>query len=251
MTSVNSGSRLDRLPVGPFHRRIMLLVGIGMVFDGFDIYLAGSVLGVVLKTGFSTLPQNATFISLTFVGMMLGSFGTGFLGDRFGRRFTYQFNLLVFGLASLAAAFAPDMMALIACRLVMGLGRGAENVVGYATMTEFVPARSRGKWSGFTTVCVVMGLPISPLVASLIIPQFGWRAMFVLGGIGALIVWYLRKSLPESPRWLGAKGRTAEAEALMLAIEREAAQGRALPAPAAASPVAVSSDLGTLFAPPL
>ena len=71
MTSVNSGSRLDRLPIGPFRRRIMLLIGIGMFFDGFDIYLAGTVLGVTLKTGFSTLPQNATFISATFVGMML------------------------------------------------------------------------------------------------------------------------------------------------------------------------------------
>jgi putative MFS transporter len=251
MTSVNSGSRLDRLPIGPFHRRIMLLIGIGMFFDGFDIYLAGSVLGVVLKTGFSTLPQNATFISATFVGMMLGSFGTGFLGDRFGRRFTYQFNLLVFGLASLAAAFAPNMMVLIACRFVMGVGLGAENVVGYATMTEFVPARSRGKWSGFTTVCVVTGLPISLLIASLVVPQFGWRAMFVIGGIGALIVWYLRKSLPESPRWLEAVGRTEEAEALLQAIEREAAQGRPLPPPTASATVSAPSDIATLFAPPL
>ena len=80
------------------------------------------------------------FISATFVGMMLGSFATGFLGDRYGRRFTYQFNLLVFGLASLAAAFAPNMTILIACRFVMGFGLGAENVVGYSTMTEFVPA---------------------------------------------------------------------------------------------------------------
>ena len=79
-----------------------------MFFDGFDIYLAGSVLGVTLKTGFSTLPQNAQFISVTFVGMMLGSFVTGFLGDRFGRRFTYQFNLLIFGLASLAAALRAE-----------------------------------------------------------------------------------------------------------------------------------------------
>jgi len=251
VTSVNAGSRLDRLPIGSFHRRIMMLIGIGMFFDGFDIYLAGTVLGVTLKSGFSTLPQNALFISATFVGMMLGSFAAGFLGDRYGRRFTYQFNLLVFGLASLAAAVAPDMTILIACRFVMGFGLGAENVVGYATMTEFVPARSRGKWSGFTTVCVVTGLPISLLVASLIIPQFGWRAMFVLGGIGALIVWYLRKALPESPRWLEANGRTEEAEALMQSIEREASQGKPLPAPAAASGVVVSSDLGTLFAPPL
>ena len=178
-TSVNAGSRLDRLPIGPFHRRIMFLIGIGMFFDGFDIYLAGTVLGVTLKTGFSTLPQNAMFISATFVGMMLGSFATGFLGDRYGRRFTYQFNLLVFGLASLAAAFAPNMTILIACRFVMGFGLGAENVVGYSTMTEFVPAKTRGKWLGLMAVCVVTGLPVSLLVASLVVPAFGWRAMFV------------------------------------------------------------------------
>ena len=249
--SVNAGSRLDRLPIGPFHRRIMLLIGIGMFFDGFDIYLAGTVLGVTLKTGFSTLPQNAVFISATFVGMMLGSFATGFLGDRYGRRFTYQFNLLMFGLASLAAAVAPNMAILIACRFVMGVGLGAENVVGYATMTEFVPARSRGKWLGFTTVCVVTGLPVALLLATLVVPQFGWRAMFVLGGIGALIVWYLRKKLPESPRWLEAVGRGAEAEALLQAIEREAAQGRPLPAPSAIATVAASGDLATLFTAPL
>src|SRR3979409_957302 len=251
MTSVNSGSRLDRLPIGPFHRRIMMLIGIGMFFDGFDIYLAGTVLGVTLKSGFSTLPENATFISATFVGMMLGSFGTGFLGDRYGRRFTYQFNLLLFGIASLAAAFAPNMAVLIACRFVMGVGLGAENVVGYATMTEFVPARSRGKWLGFTTVCVVTGLPISLLVASLVVPNFGWRAMFVLGGIGALLVWSRRKALPESPRWLEAVGRNEEAEALMQSIEREAAQGRPLPAPSATSTATASGELATLFTAPL
>jgi putative MFS transporter len=250
-TPVNAGSRLDRLPIGPFHRRIMFLIGIGMFFDGFDIYLAGTVLGVTLKTGFSTLQQNAVFVSATFVGMMLGSFATGFLGDRYGRRFTYQFNLLMFGLASLAAAVAPNMTFLIACRFIMGFGLGAENVVGYSTMTEFVPARSRGKWLGFTTVCVVMGLPIALLLASIIIPTFGWRAMFVLGGIGALIVWYMRKSLPESPRWLEATGRLQEAEALMQSIEKEASQGQPLPAPAAVTTVAASSDVATLFAPPL
>jgi MFS transporter, putative metabolite:H+ symporter len=249
--SVNAGGRLDRLPIGAFHYRIMILIGIGMFFDGFDIYLAGTVLGVTLKSGFSTLNQNAVFISATFVGMMLGSFGTGFLGDRYGRRFTYQFNLLVFGLASLAAAFAPNMTILIACRFVMGVGLGAENVVGYATMTEFVPARTRGRWLGLTTVCVVTGLPVALLVASLMVPAFGWRSMFILGGIGALVVWYLRKNLPESPRWLEAVGRKEEAEALMQSIEREASQGRPLPVPVAAPAVAASGELATLFAPPL
>lgn len=250
-TAVNAGSRLDRLPIGPFHRRIMLLIGIGMFFDGFDIYIAGTVLSVTLKSGFSTLPQNALFVSVTFVGMMLGSFGTGFLGDRYGRRFTYQFNLLLFGLASLAAAFSPNMAFLIACRFVMGVGLGAENVVGYSTMTEFVPARSRGKYLGLTAVCVVTGLPVALLVASVVVPTFGWRAMFVIGGVGGLVVWQLRKALPESPRWLEATGRNAEAEQVMQAIETEAAQGRPLPPPAAGSPAPVSPDLATLFTAPL
>jgi len=250
-TAVNAGGRLDRLPIGPFHYRIMTLIGIGMFFDGFDIYLAGTVLGVTLKTGFSTLGQNAIFISATFVGMMAGSFGTGFVGDRYGRRFSYQFNLLVFGLASLAAAFAPNMTILIICRFIMGVGLGAENVVGYSTMTEFVPARSRGKWLGLMTVCVVTGLPISLLIASIVVPMFGWRAMFIIGGIGALIVWYLRKNLPESPRWLEAVGRKDEAEKLLQEIEREASQGKPLPPPSTTITVAASPDLATLFTAPL
>jgi putative MFS transporter len=197
-STVNAGGRLDRLPIGPFHRRVMWLVGIGMFFDGFDIYVAGTVLGTTLKSGFSTLGQNAMFVSATFVGMMLGSFLTGFLGDRYGRRFTYQANLLVFGLASIAAAFAPDMAVLIGLRFIIGIGLGAENVVGYSTLTEFVPAASRGRWLGLMAVFVVTGLPAASLVGWLVIPLFGWRAMFVLGGAGALVVWYLRKRLPES-----------------------------------------------------
>jgi putative MFS transporter len=250
-TSVNAGGRLDRLPIGPFHYRIMTLIGIGMFFDGFDIYIAGTVLGVTLKSGFSTLSQNAVFISVTFFGMMIGSFATGFLGDRYGRRFSYQFNLLLFGLASMAAAFAPNMTVLILCRFLMGVGLGAENVVGYSTMTEFVPAQSRGKFLGLMAVCVVTGLPVALLVASLIVPIFGWRSMFVLGGVGALIVWYLRKNLPESPRWLEAVGRREEAEVLMQSIEQEASRGQPLPPATVVPALQASGQLSSLFAPPL
>ncbi|WP_375455284.1 MFS transporter [uncultured Methylobacterium sp.] len=249
--AVNAGGRLDRLPIGPFHRRIMWLIGIGMFFDGFDIYIAATVLGATLRSGFSTLPQNALFVSSTFVGMMVGSFLTGFLGDRYGRRFTYQANLLVFGLASIAAAFAPDMAVLIGLRFIMGVGLGAENVVGYSTMTEFVPARSRGRFLGLMAVFVVTGLPVASLIGYVVIPAFGWRAMFVLGGVGALGVWYMRKSLPESPRWLESVGRTAEAETLMQAIEREAARGEPLPAPAPPSPPGPGLGFADLFRPPL
>jgi putative MFS transporter len=236
--AVNAGARLDRLPVSPFHYRIFWLVGAGMFFDGYDLYVAGGVLAATVQTKFSTVPQNLQFLSLTFVGMTIGSLITGFLGDKFGRRFTYQVNLLIFGLASFAAAFAQDMNQLIVCRFVQGLGLGAEIVVGYSTLTEFVPPRTRGRWLAFMAFLTVCGFPVTSILSYLIIPTWGWRPMFVIAGIGSLIVWYLRKNLPESPRWLEAQARDAEAEALMTAIEQEVA-AKAGPLPPVAVPAAV------------
>src|SRR3977135_3123296 len=153
--AVNTGARLDRLPVSSFHYRIFWLVGAGVFFDGYDLYFSGGVLAATVQTKFSTVPQNLQFLSLTFVGMTIGSLVTGFLGDKFGRRFTYQVNLLIFGLASLAAAFAQNMDQLIICRFVQGLGLGAEIVVGYSTLTEFVPPKTRGRWLSMMAFLVV------------------------------------------------------------------------------------------------
>jgi len=249
---VNAGARLDRLPISSFHRRILWLIGIGMFFDGFDIYVAGAVLGATLKSGFSTMGQNAQFVSVTFLGMMLGAFFTGFLGDRYGRRFTYQANLAIFGVASIASAFAPSMPVLILLRFAMGAGLGAENVVGYATMTEFVPPQSRGKWLGIVSVFVVSGLPVTGLLGTLLIPHFGWRIMFVLGGVGAMVVWYLRKALPESPRWLESIGREEEADAILRNIEMEVSTERGpLRDPLPAPPAQHSRSIGSLVNPVL
>jgi putative MFS transporter len=238
MTSaVNAGARLDRLPISSFHYRIFWLVGAGMFFDGYDLYIAGGVIASVLQTKFALPPQIPQFVSLTFVGMTIGALITGFVGDKMGRRFTYQINLLIFGLASLAAAFAQDMNQLIACRFVQGLGLGAEIVVGYSTLTEFVPPRTRGRWLSMMAFLVVAGFPATALLGYLIIPAFGWRPMFIIAAIGSLVVWYLRKNLPESPRWLESQGRAAEAEALMQSIEKESAGGGTLPPVVAPAPV--------------
>ncbi len=251
-SAVNAGARLDRLPISSFHYRIFWLVGAGMFFDGYDLYVAGGVLASAIQTKFSTLPQNLQFLSLTFVGMTLGSLITGFVGDAMGRRFTYQINLLIFGLASLAAAFAQDMTQLIICRFVQGLGLGAEIVVGYSTLTEFVPPKTRGRWLAFMAFLVVAGFPATAILSYLIIPSFGWRPMFIIAGIGSLIVWYLRKSLPESPRWLEAQGRNAEAEALMQSIEKEVAAGTGTALPPAAAPAPVPLFTATdMLRPPI
>jgi MFS transporter, putative metabolite:H+ symporter len=249
-SNVNAGPRLDRLPISSFHYRIFWLIGAGMFFDGYDLYVGASVLGSAVQTKFAVLAQVPQFISWTFVGMTIGAVIAGFLGDKYGRRFTYQFNLAVFGLASFAAAAAPTMDWLIAARFVMGLGLGAEIVVGYSTMTEFVPPASRGRWMSFMAFIVVAGFPATSIISTFVVPALGWRPMFAIAGVGALIVWYLRKSLPESPRWLEANGQTAEAEALMQEIEREASGGKPLPPPAPAAPV-VEYTFASLFSPVL
>jgi MFS transporter, putative metabolite:H+ symporter len=248
--AVNAGARLDRLPISSFHYRIFWLVGAGMFFDGYDLYVAGGVLASAIQSKFSTASQNLTFISMTFVGMTLGALITGFIGDKFGRRFTYQINLLIFGLASFAAAFAQDMTQLIACRFVQGLGLGAEIVVGYSTLTEFVPPRTRGRWLSMMAFLVVAGFPATALLGYLIIPSWGWRPMFLIAGLGSLVVWYLRKNLPESPRWLEAQGRDREAESLMQAIEQEASAGKPLP-PVVVPPPVRQVVVMDLLRPPL
>lgn len=229
LSTVNAGPRLDRLPISSFHRRILWLIGGGMFLDSFDIYLAGGVLGALVKSGWSTMPLNAAFLSSTFIGMLLGAFTAGVLGDAKGRKFTYQFNLAIFGLASLAGAFAPNMTWLIVCRFFMGLGLGAEIVVGYGSVGEFIPPSVRGKWSAYLSLITNSALFFSTFLGYLIIPSIGWRAMFAIVGLGALVIWVVRKKMPESPRWLESKGRYEEAEAILRAAEAESAQGQSLP----------------------
>ena len=225
----NAGARLDRLPIGSFHRRVLWLVGLGMFLDACDIYLAGGVLGSLVKSGWSDLAANARFMSATFLGMLCGTFAAGWLGDRYGRRTSYQVNLMVFGLSSIAAAFAPNMTVLIAIRFVMGIGMGAEIVVGYSSLAEFMPRAKRGRYVALLSMVTNLAVPVTGLGGAWLIPEIGWRWLFAIVGASALVVWALRKNMPESPRWLESRGRTAEAEAMLVAIEAEAARSGPLP----------------------
>jgi putative MFS transporter len=229
--TVHAGPRLDRLPLGAFHRRILVLIAAGMFFDAFDIYLQGSLLGALVHDGWSSPAINASFLSNTFLGMLIGACAAGLVGDRFGRRVSYQINLAIFGLASLAAVFAPNMTVLIALRFIMGIGLGAEIVVGYATLAEFIPPTHRGRWVGLLSLFTNFAVTATGFVSLLVIPTLGWRYMFVIVGLGAMGVWIARKNMPESPRWLESKGRLAEAETILSAIETECGGAAALPAP--------------------
>lgn len=216
----NLAARLDRLPISSFHRNLLILVGGGMFFDGFDNYLANSVLSVLIENNWSTLHLNAWFISGTALGMLIGSIMAGFLGDKYGRKSSYQINLLIFGGASIACALAPDIYWLIFFRFLTGIGLGAEIVVGYGLLGEFVPPSHRGRWGALMSFIGQFGLFAVTFTSWLVIPLAGWRVMFWIAGVGGLLVYLARKNLPESPRWLSKQGREQEAEAIVNQIEK-------------------------------
>lgn len=220
-TPVSSGARLDRLPLSRFHWKILGFIAAGAAIDAYDVYIAGGVSAAMLKEGFSTLQQNALFVSAGFFGMLIGAAMAGIVGDHLGRRASYQFNLLIFGLASIAACFAPNIETLIVLRFIMGVGLGAELVVAAGTLGEFIPPRYRGRWISLLALCINSGLVLATSIGYVVIPTLGWRWMFAIAGVAAAIIWILRHRMPESPRWLESRGRLKEAEETVAAIEAE------------------------------
>ncbi len=217
----NIGPRLDRLPSSRFHYRLLGLIGFGMFFDGFEIYMTSVVAVPLVQAGWFTVGEIARFAAAMFFGLALGALVAGRLGDLYGRKTMYQVNLLIYSLGALLCACAPNLTMLLALRVLTGFGLGAEIVIGYSMFAEFIPARSRGWWSGLLAVITNSAQPASALAGLLIIPTLGWRWMFVVAGIPALFIWWYRRSLPESPRWYEQHGRYVEAEAVMRAIEAE------------------------------
>jgi putative MFS transporter len=249
-----AAQRLDRLPAASFHRRMAMMIGLGLFFDGFDLYMASSIMPALAASGWADMHANALFASAGALGGLIGAFFAGWLGDRRGRKFTFQFNLVLFGSMSVAAVFAPDMTWLIALRFLMSIGLGAEVVVGYATISEFVPPATRGRWGAILFFVATASLLASTLIGYVVIPHLGWRWMFAIAGAGGLLVWIMRKNMPESPRWLELVGRWQEADRILDRIEAEvvAEKGAPLPpfVPARASAQARYSTRD-LFRPPI
>jgi MFS transporter, putative metabolite:H+ symporter len=231
MHKSNIGPRMDRLPNSNWHYRVFWLIGLGLLIDGMDNYLGGICLAQLVKNGWSNNNLNAAFTSATMAGLLVGSLWAGFSGDHLGRKWSYQINLLIFGIASIVAAFSTSMTMLIIVRGIIGIGLGAEIVVGFATFSEFVPSRSRGKWAATLSLvgnsapplCTLLGYIVMPALG----PEYGWRAMFIIIGSLALILWLARTRLPESPRWYAARGQIDKANEILTKVEKdiEAKQG--------------------------
>ncbi|MBW3090375.1 MFS transporter [Bifidobacterium miconisargentati] len=212
-------SRVDRAHETPMFHRIVALVAAGMLMDSIDVYIGSAVASSALSTHWSTVAQNSTFMSAGFLGLLVGSLLAGFVGDLKGRRVAYQINLLLFGGFTFLGAFAPNMAILSLCRLGAGLGLGAEIVTGFAMVNEFAPMNRRGHWCAIVSLVANCGVPIAMLLCAFIIPRWSWRPLFVGIGLVAAVIWWLRRDIPESPRWLAVHGRYDEADAIVKQLE--------------------------------
>jgi putative MFS transporter len=206
------GTALDGAKISPLHIKIISLIAAGYFFDVIDYIVQGSLFPDMKASGFADAPGFALIVSATTFGMFIGTTLQGEFSDRFGRRFVYQFNLLLFGTFTVLGALAPSLPLLVACRFIAGLGLGAEQPLCFAYAGEYSPKAIRGRI--LAIIHFVGGAcvwPISTLFVLAFRDQIGWRGVWLCFGIGALIVWVLRFALPESPRYLSTHGRGQEA----------------------------------------
>jgi putative MFS transporter len=229
-------ARLDRIPLNSFHWRLLITSGLGWMFDAMDVLLIGFLVAPITKE-FTLAPAQVGLVaSAGFVGMFLGAAISGRLADRYGRRLIFQGTLVLFSFGAVLSALAPTFETLLAARVIAGLGLGGELPVVATLVSEFSPRAQRGRMIVLLESFWAYGTLAAGLIALFVLPQFGWRGAFVVAALPALYVAYLRSALPESPRYLAERGRSAEADAIVRRVER-AGGGALLTLGAAIAPV--------------
>jgi putative MFS transporter len=216
--------RLDRLPFTRRHLRVLTGSGLGWALDAMDVGLISFVIASLAVQWNLEPSQTAWIASIGFVGMAIGATFGGLLADRFGRRQVFAVTLLVYGLATGASALVGGLVALLVLRFLVGLGLGAELPVASTYVSEFAPARMRGRLIVILEAFWAIGWTAAALIGFLVIPgsDDGWRWAFALGAIPAAYALVIRWGLPESARWLARRGRSAEADAVVRSFEAAA-----------------------------
>ncbi|WOQ15969.1 MFS transporter [Raineyella sp. W15-4] len=225
--------RLDRLPYTRQHHRLLIGSGIGWALDAMDVGLISFVmaaLAVEWHLGATTL---SVIGSIGFVGMTIGAALGGLLADRAGRRQVFALTLLIYGVATGAAALSWSVTALVVFRFIVGLGLGAELPVASTLVSEYAPRRIRGRMVVFLEAFWAVGWILAALIGYFIIPAFasGWRWALTVGILPTLYAVVVRLGLPESVRFLEQRGRTAEAEQAVRRFETSPPMLRRVRAP--------------------
>jgi MFS transporter, putative metabolite:H+ symporter len=254
-TAGTIAARLDRLPAARTLWKFVVLLGLGFFFELYDLLYSGYVAPGIVKSGILTtttvglfgMTGVASFLACLFAGLFIGTICCGFLADRFGRRPIFTWSLLFYSAANLVMAFQTTAAGLNFWRFMAGLGIGVEMVTIGTYVSELVPRQIRGRAFACEQAIGFLSVPVAALLSYLLVPRRpfgldGWRWVVLIGAQGAVFVWFIRRSLPESPRWLAQKGRFAEADRVLSKLEAKVAEEYGGPLPTPAEPELVSTS---------
>jgi MFS family permease len=215
--------RLDTVGWNRVHTAITAALGIGWLLDAFEVTIVNNLIGAFRDLYHLTNLQASWILSIWFVGIMIGAYLFGYLADRFGRRRLFLLTLLLYGIFTFLTAFAWGYESFMALRLLTAVGVGAEYAAINAAISEFIPARHRGKTNAtvmnFWSVGAILAALVTLYLLNNLPPEVGWRAAFGFGALIALSVGLVRRYIPESPRWLLTRGNEASAQAVVEHIE--------------------------------
>jgi MFS transporter, putative metabolite:H+ symporter len=246
MADVTVAARLDRLPASRHIRKLITLLSLGGWFEFYDLFFTAYVALGLFKagifrpttTGLFDLHGFASFVAALFAGLFIGTLAFSWLSDNFGRRSILTFSLLWYSAGAFIMALQNTPESIDLWRFIASIGLGVELVNVDTYVSELAPKRQRGPAFAYNQFVMFTAVPIVAFLAWQLVPLKilgldGWRWVVIIGSIGALVIWWIRRSLPESPRWLAQHGLTAEAEAIVADLEQKirADTGSELPQP--------------------
>lgn len=214
--------RLEKLPFSRWHLNLAILAGIGVLFDAADFALFGAALPPIAHE-FGLGPAQAGLLAtIGLMGAFLGALFWGTISDYIGRRTSFNATVGIFTVFTGLTALSWNVLSLTIFRFLSNFGLGGQIPVALTITSEFMPSRLRGRVSSSVLAAFPLGLAVAAGLSLLLIPRFGWRAVFAVGVVPALLLLFVRRYMPESVRYLISRGKVNEAERTVEAIERKA-----------------------------
>lgn len=218
---------IDRAGVGPFQRRLLAVCGLSWAADAAEVLVISFALPAIRQEWGLSPTEAGLIVTATFLGMLAGAWFWGTISDYIGRRTGFVLTILIFAVFGTLAAFAPSPQALALLRALTGFGLGGALPLDFSLFAEFLPRQNRGRYLVILESFWALGTIIAAGLAWLVVPAYGWRPLLATSAVAALLVFWVRVRVPESPRFLVTRGRLDEAWAILERVAR--ANGRQLP----------------------